>query len=90
MLGQRIARFGVDRRSFAGLPRNRPGFRKGAGYRLRQHAVTGGYTIERGRRRRLGALLLRVYRGKNLVYIGHTGTGFNQRTLADVREPQCA
>jgi bifunctional non-homologous end joining protein LigD len=57
---------------------------------LRQHAVTGGYTIERGSRRRLGALLLSVYRGKDLVYIGHTGTGFNQRTLADVREPQCA
>jgi hypothetical protein len=46
--------------------------------------------IERCSRRRLGALLQRVYRGKDLVYIGHTGTGFNQRPLADVREPQCA
>jgi bifunctional non-homologous end joining protein LigD len=57
---------------------------------LRQQAVIGVYTIERGSRRRLGALLLRVYRCKHLVYIGHTGTGFNQRTLADVRERPCA
>jgi bifunctional non-homologous end joining protein LigD len=41
---------------------------------------------ERGSRRRLGALLLGVYQGGELVYIGHTGTGFNERTLAEVRE----
>jgi len=52
----------------------------------RQQAVIGGFTIERGSRRRLGALLLGVYQGKDLVYIGHTGTGFNERTLAEVRE----
>jgi bifunctional non-homologous end joining protein LigD len=52
----------------------------------RQQAVIGGFTIERGGRRRLGALLLGVYQGKDLVYIGHTGTGFNERTLAEVRE----
>ena len=51
-----------------------------------QQAVIGGFTIERGGRRRLGALLLGVYRGKELVYIGHTGTGFNERTLKEVRE----
>jgi len=53
---------------------------------MRQQAVIGGFTIERGSRRRLGALLLGVYRGKDLTYIGHTGTGFDQRTLAGVRE----
>ena len=52
----------------------------------RQQAAIGGFTIERGGRRRLGALLLGVYKGKDLVYIGHTGTGFNGRTLAEVRE----
>jgi bifunctional non-homologous end joining protein LigD len=52
----------------------------------RQQAVIGGFTIERGSRQRLGALLLGVYQGKELVYIGHTGTGFNARTLAEVRE----
>jgi bifunctional non-homologous end joining protein LigD len=52
----------------------------------RQQAVIGGFTIERGSRRRLGALLLGVYQGDELVYIGHTGTGFNERTLAEVRE----
>jgi bifunctional non-homologous end joining protein LigD len=53
---------------------------------LRQQAVIGGFTIERGSRPRLGALLLGVYRGKDLTYIGHTGSGFNQRTLAAVRD----
>jgi bifunctional non-homologous end joining protein LigD len=52
----------------------------------RQQAVIGGFTVERGSRRRLGALLLGVYQGKDLVYIGHTGTGFNARTLTDLRE----
>ena len=42
----------------------------------RQQAVIAGFTIERGSRRRLGALLLGVYQGNELVYIGHTGTGF--------------
>jgi hypothetical protein len=36
-------------------------------------AVIGGFTIERGSRERLGALLLGVYAGSDLVYIGHTG-----------------
>src|SRR5262249_189110 len=39
-----------------------------------------------GSKRRLGALLLGVYQGKDLVYIGHTGTGFNARTLTNLRE----
>jgi bifunctional non-homologous end joining protein LigD len=53
---------------------------------LRQDAVIGGFTIERGSRERLGALLLGVYAGSDLVYIGHTGTGFNGQTLLDVRK----
>jgi bifunctional non-homologous end joining protein LigD len=53
---------------------------------FRQNAVIGGFTIERGSRERLGALLLGVYAGNDLVYIGHTGTGFNGQTLLDVRK----
>jgi len=53
---------------------------------LRQQAVIGGFALERGSRSRLGALLLGIYQGKELVYIGSAGTGFNQWTLAEVRE----
>jgi bifunctional non-homologous end joining protein LigD len=53
---------------------------------LRQNAVIGGYTIERGSRARLGALLLGVYADGELAYIGHTGTGFNGQALQDVRK----
>jgi bifunctional non-homologous end joining protein LigD len=53
---------------------------------LRQHTVIGGYTIERGSRARLGALLLGVYVEGELAYIGHTGTGFNGQALLDVRK----
>jgi bifunctional non-homologous end joining protein LigD len=50
----------------------------------RQEAVIGGYTEPRGSRKSLGALVLGVYEGDELVYVGHTGTGFDTRTLADV------
>jgi len=53
---------------------------------LRQQAVIGGFALERGSRNRLGALLLGVYQGGQLVYIGSVGTGFNQWTVAEVRE----
>src|SRR5262249_8644549 len=53
---------------------------------LRQNAVIAGYTLERGTRSRLGALLLGVYEGDGLVYIGHTGTGSNGQSLRDVRQ----
>ncbi len=53
--------------------------------RQRQEAVIGGFTEPRGSRSDLGALLLGVYEGKELVYIGHTGGGFTATTLADMR-----
>ncbi|MBV9122007.1 MAG: DNA ligase D [Planctomycetes bacterium] len=52
---------------------------------LRQEAVICGFTEPRGRRRDLGALVLGVYDGDNLVYIGHTGGGLNARGLTDLR-----
>jgi bifunctional non-homologous end joining protein LigD len=52
--------------------------------RQRQEAVIGGFTAPRGSRERFGALVLGVYEGRDLVYIGHTGGGFDSRTLEDV------
>jgi bifunctional non-homologous end joining protein LigD len=51
----------------------------------RQEAVIGGFTEPRGSRKNLGALVLGVYEGNDLVYIGHTGGGLNTRGLADLR-----
>ncbi len=51
----------------------------------RQEAVIGGFTEPRGSRKSLGALVLGVYEGKSLVYIGHTGGGLDTRALADLR-----
>lgn len=40
-------------------------------------AVICGYTEPRGSRKYFGALILGVYDNDKLIYIGHTGTGFN-------------
>jgi bifunctional non-homologous end joining protein LigD len=53
--------------------------------RHRQEAVIGGFTAPRGRRTGLGALVLGVYEGPDLVYIGHTGGGLDTAGLADLR-----
>ncbi|TFY99585.1 DNA ligase D [Ramlibacter rhizophilus] len=54
---------------------------------LRQEFVVGGYTEPKGSRTGLGALLLGVH-GEDgaLRYAGSVGTGFDQETLADLRE----
>jgi len=46
--------------------------------------VLGGYTEPRGGRKHFGALLLGLYQGEDLVPIGHTGTGFDQKSLAEI------
>lgn len=53
---------------------------------LRQEAVIGGFTTPRGSRKKFGALLLGVYENKQLIYIGHTGTGFTSDSLLEVSE----
>jgi bifunctional non-homologous end joining protein LigD len=52
----------------------------------RQEAVIGGFTEPRGSRKDLGALVLGVYDGDELVYIGHGGGGIGVKGLADLRE----
>src|SRR4051812_37514728 len=49
-----------------------------------QEFVVGGWTEPRQTRAYFGALLLGVYEGSDLVYAGHTGTGFNEKELARV------
>jgi len=49
-----------------------------------QEFVVGGWTEPRQARAWFGALLLGVYEDGDLVYVGHTGTGFNERELARV------
>jgi bifunctional non-homologous end joining protein LigD len=51
---------------------------------LRQEAVIGGFTRPRGGRKNFGALILGVYDHDDLIYIGHTGTGFGGKTLAEI------
>ncbi len=48
---------------------------------LQQEFVVGGWTEPRNSRGYLGALLLGVYEGGSLVYVGHTGTGFTEAEL---------
>lgn len=47
----------------------------------RQEVVIAGFTQPRGSRDKFGALVLGVSRGKDLAYVGHTGSGFTQKTL---------
>jgi bifunctional non-homologous end joining protein LigD len=47
-----------------------------------QEFVIGGWTEPRHTRAYFGALLLGVYEADALVYVGHVGTGFNEKELA--------
>jgi len=50
-----------------------------------QEAVIAGYTEPRGSRKHFGALILGEYNSNDLVYIGHTGTGFNDKLLGQLK-----
>jgi bifunctional non-homologous end joining protein LigD len=49
-----------------------------------QEFVIGGWTEPRGARSAFGALLLGVYDNGALEYVGHTGAGFDGKTLRSV------
>jgi bifunctional non-homologous end joining protein LigD len=51
---------------------------------LEQEFVIGGFTVPKGARSHFGALLLGYYRGKELIFAGKVGTGFNQKTLVNL------
>jgi bifunctional non-homologous end joining protein LigD len=50
----------------------------------RQEVVIGGFTKGRNSRQYFGALILGVYENDELIYIGHTGSGFNQKSLGEM------
>ncbi len=47
-------------------------------------AVIVGYTQPRGSRKYFGSLILGRYRAGKLHYIGHVGTGFNEKSLKEI------
>jgi bifunctional non-homologous end joining protein LigD len=50
--------------------------------RNRQEFVIAGYTGGQGRRAgRFGSLVLGVFRGRELVYVGNVGTGFSEKEI---------
>jgi bifunctional non-homologous end joining protein LigD len=49
-----------------------------------QEAIIVGYTEPRGSRKLIGALVLAVYDGKKLTYIGHSGGGFSSTEIKDL------
>jgi bifunctional non-homologous end joining protein LigD len=51
---------------------------------IMEEAVIAGYTAPRNSRKFFGALILGIYTDGKLTYIGHTGTGFNDKTLKAV------
>ncbi len=53
---------------------------------LTQEGVIAGFTAPRGEGREFGALVLGVYEGDELVYIGHAGGGFSAEDLRKVHE----
>jgi bifunctional non-homologous end joining protein LigD len=54
---------------------------------LSQSCVVAGYTAGRGRRtNQLGALILAVLDGNRLVHCGQVGTGFDDKTLRDLKD----
>jgi len=53
---------------------------------LRQEVVIAGFTEPRNTRKYFGSLLLGVYDGDELVYVGHTGSGFNTASLQSIYE----
>ncbi|WP_121356542.1 DNA ligase D [Flavisolibacter nicotianae] len=50
----------------------------------RQEVIIAGYTEPRRTRKFFGSLLLGVYEGNELVYVGHTGSGFNTQSLEQI------
>lgn len=52
---------------------------------MQQEAIICGYTAPRGGRKHFGSLILGLRDGNQLQYIGHTGTGFNDATLKELK-----
>jgi bifunctional non-homologous end joining protein LigD len=53
---------------------------------LRQEVIIAGFTQPRNTRKFFGSLLLGLYDGDRLVYVGHTGSGFNTKSLEQIHK----
>lgn len=51
-----------------------------------QEVVVGGYTHPEGQRKEFGSLLIGVMKNGKLKYVGHTGSGFTEKTLKEIKE----
>ncbi len=53
---------------------------------LTQEGVIAGFTVPKGGRKYFGSLVLGVFEGDELRYIGHSGGGFGTRNLKEIRQ----
>lgn len=51
----------------------------------RQEVVIGGFTEPKGTRNHFGALVVGVYKRGKLIYVGHVGGGFDEKTLTRLK-----
>lgn len=49
-----------------------------------QEAIICGFTEPKGSRKGFGSLILGAYKNHELVYIGHAGTGFDEKKLSSI------
>jgi bifunctional non-homologous end joining protein LigD len=54
--------------------------------KLTQEGVIAGFTEPRGGRKYFGTLVLGVFEGGELIYIGHSGGGFGAQNLKQIRD----
>ncbi len=52
----------------------------------RQEVVIAGFTEPRGSRKHFGSLITGIYKNKKLTYVGHIGTGFDEKLLKHLYE----
>lgn len=65
-----------------------PGVRTSEWLKIKHHktqeAIIVGFTEPTGSRKHFGALVLGMYEGKTIKYIGHTGSGFDAKLLTEI------
>ncbi len=65
-----------------------PGKRTSEWLKIKQHktldALIAGFTEPQGSRKHFGALILAIKEGNSFNYIGHTGTGFDEKKLDEI------